>query len=375
MSNMAQDPDISRIVVKLGTSVLTDGTNQLSKQRILGLVEQIVALHQQGYEVIVVSSGAAAAGREVLNQPNLSKVIPIKQMLSAIGQPRLMHLYADMFSIFDIFVAQVLLTKRDLRNRSSYLNARDTLESLLKQRIVPIINENDTVAIDEIKLGDNDNLSALVANLVDASLLTILTDQPGLFSTDPRTDPDAKLISVVDRIDDDVFSSAGGTGTTLGTGGMVTKLQAAQLATRSGTTVVIASGSRPNVLLDLVGDYGSEVGTWFPKAVSHIESRKRWLVSEAIAGTLTVDNGASRALKQGDASLLPVGVTKVDGEFARGVVVSVVDLNEQEIARGLVNYNAADLFLIRGVQSHQIETTLGYTYGDEAIHRDHLIIL
>ncbi len=372
---MSQQADIRRVVVKLGTSVLTDGTNQLSQRRILQLVEQIVALQTSGLELVVVSSGAAAAGREVLSQQALSKAIPVKQMLSAIGQPRLMHLYADLFSIFDQHVAQVLLTKHDLSNRTSYLNARDTLESLLMHRIVPIVNENDTVAIDELKLGDNDNLSALVANLIDADLLAILTDQPGLFSTDPRTDPNAKLITVVDKIDDDLLNTAGGTGTPLGTGGMVTKLEAAQLATRSGTTVVIASGSRPGVLADLVRENGHAVGTWFPQTVSHIESRKRWILSEEAGGTLTVDKGAAQALKKGDASLLPVGVTQVEGAFSRGVVVRVVNQANEEIARGLVNYGANDLFLIRGVQSHHIVSTLGYTYGDEAIHRDHLIIL
>lgn len=373
MTKQTDDP--TRVVVKLGTSVLTDGTQHLSQRRVLDVVEQVVALHEQGREMIIVSSGAAAAGREVLNQRELSKEIPMKQMLAAIGQPRLMHHYADMFDIFGLKVAQVLLTKHDLSNRTSYLNARDTLQSLISERIIPIINENDTVAIDEIKLGDNDNLSALVSNLIDADLLVILTDQPGLFSTDPRTDPDAKLIPVVDEINQAVISLAGGSGTPLGTGGMVTKLQAAQLATRSGTTVVIAQGSRPNVLLDVVSGHGVQVGTWFPKTVSHVESRKRWILSEVAHGTLRVDEGATKALKRGVASLLPVGVTDIDGEFKRGVVVRVVDPAENEIARGLVNYSAPDLILIRGVQSQQIVETLGYTYGDEAIHRDHLVIL
>jgi len=369
------DTVYKRIVVKLGTSVITAEKEELSKSRLLSIVQQVSSLADTGCEVVVVSSGAVAAGRVALGNPELSKMIPSRQMLSAIGQPRLMHLYADLFEIFGYQVAQVLLTNSDLRNRTSYLNARDTLHSLIDQGVIPIVNENDTVATQEIRLGDNDNLSGLVANLIDADLLAILTDQPGLFTTDPRSDANAKLISSVERIDDAVFSSAGGAGSMLGTGGMHTKLQAAQLATRSGTNVVIAQGSRPNVLLELIQPDGEKIGTWFPSTVTHIESRKRWLLSERIQGSVLVDKGAARILRTGEASLLPVGVTDVEGEFERGVAVRVVDPKQVEVARGLVKYNSKDLRRLCGVQSNQIIEKLGYTYGDEVIHRDHLVIL
>ncbi len=364
-----------RLVVKLGTSVLTAGTTRLSPRRLLEIVRQVAHLHEQGMDVIVVTSGAMAAGREQLGYPDLGRNIPAKQMLAAIGQPRLMHAYADLFAIFGIQVAQVLLTRGDFGNRHRYLNARDTFYALLQQRVVPIVNENDTIASDEIKLGDNDNLSALVANLVDADLLVLLTDQPGLFTSNPRTDPHARLINSVEHIDDDLWQRAGGAGSTLGTGGMVTKLQAAQLATRSGTAVVIAQGSRPDVLPALVGPEGRAIGTWFQPADTHVESRKRWILSEPPQGQVEVDPGAARRLRQGTASLLPVGVVRASGEFERGVVVSVVGPDGGEIARGLVNYNAADLNQLCGVRSDRIAEHLGYTYGDEVIHRDHLVLV
>ena len=391
----------NRWVIKLGTSVLTAGTAQISPRRLLEIVRQVAHLHEQSMEIVLVTSGAMAAGREQLDNPDLGRNIPAKQMLSAVGQPRLMHLYADLFALFDIDVAQILpffgmvgmciqvagfalfgidvaqilLTRSDFSHRLSYLNARDSLNALLAHHVIPIVNENDAIATEEIKLGDNDNLSALVANLVDADRLILLTDQPGLFTTDPRSDPDAQLISTVDEINDDLFNIAGGAGTSLGTGGMTTKLQAAQLATRSGTTVVIAQGARPDVLLELAGPDARSLGTWFQPSSSHVESRKRWILSERTPGSLTVDEGAARILRGGGASLLPVGVTAIAGAFERGVVVRVLDPAGQEIARGLSNYSARSLERILGCQSDEIEARLGYTYGDEVIHRDHLVLV
>jgi glutamate 5-kinase len=301
--------------------------------------------------------------------------MPAKQMLAAVGQPRLMNLYSDLFGLFDIKVAQILLTRGDLSNRSRYLNARDTLKVLLDHRVVPIINENDTVATEEIRLGDNDNLSALVANVVDADLLVLLTDQPGFFTTDPRRDSDARLIPLVEQIDDELFSLAGGSGTNIGTGGMTTKLQAARLATRSGTTVVIAQGSRPQVLPDLIGEQGRDIGTWFEPTVSHLESFKRWLLSEKPQGTIWIDEGAISSLKKRKSSLLPVGMTRVEGEFERGMAVRIMGPDDDEIARGLSNYAANALSRLCRLQSDQIEKTLGYSYGDEVIPRDNLIIV
>src|SRR5258708_5241999 len=361
-----------RIVIKLGTTVLTDGTRRLSRRRMLEIVREAAQLHDAGHNVVVVSSGAIAAGRETLNYPELHPSVPAKQMLSAVGQGRLIQIYTELFSLFDITVGQVLLTRADLSNRTGYLNARDTLLTLLEHRIVPIINENDTVATEEIKVGDNDNLSALVANLVDADLLVLLTDQLGLFSADPRTNPDAELIPLIERIDESVWARAGGTSTGLGTGGMITKLQAAQFAGHSGTITVIACGSLPGVLLDAAA--GNSVGTTFLAPTTRRESRKRWLLSEKAQGTISVDTGAVKKLASSGASLLPVGIAGLSGDFERGAAVRVLTPDSKPIAVGMVNYASHEVQQLIGVKSTQIASILGYTYGDEVIHRDNLAL-
>jgi glutamate 5-kinase len=364
------------IVVKLGTSTLTAGTSTLSPARMVELVRQLALLHDQGCKVVLVSSGAMAAGRERLAFPQLPKAIPAKQMLSAVGQPRLMALYEQLFDIYKLTVAQVLLTRTDLADRSRYLNSRNTLSALLSQRVIPIINENDTVATEEIRLGDNDNLSALVANLIEADLLVMLTDQPGLFTADPRSDPSAELIHdiVTPSIPQSVWDAVGGTAGKLGTGGMLTKLQAADLARRSGTTVVIASGDEENVLTRLVA--GEKMGTRFSPLATTLEGRKRYILAGGnhLAGVLVVDAGARQALRMGS-SLLPVGVKRVTGAFDCGDTVQVVDSSGSEIARGLVNYSAADLVRIAGKQSKEIEAILGADYDDEVIHRNNLVLI
>jgi len=362
-----------RIVVKLGTSVLTNGTPQLNRQRMLEIVQQVAHLHQQGHEMVVVSSGAMAAGRERLGFPDLGRSVPARQMLSAVGQGRLLHLYSQLFDLFEIVVGQVLLTRDDLGNRTRYLNARDTLTTLIERRIIPIINENDTTATHEIKVGDNDNLSAMVASLLEADLLVILTDQPGLFTADPRQDSSAQLIPQVARIDEATWALAGGTATGLGTGGMVTKIQAAQLASRSGVATIIASGSEPDVLARIIG--GEPVGTCFEPVNSHLEGRKRWLLAEKPRGTVIVDAGAARKLLKGGASLLPVGVTDVESNFERGEALAVVGPDGVKIAHGLTNYASGELRKLRGVQSGQIVEILGYTYGDAVIHRNNMVLL
>lgn len=362
-----------RIVVKLGTSVLTNETRHLSRQRVLEIVQQVAALHADGHEIILVSSGAQAAGRERLNQPELSKSVPAKQMLSAVGQSRLMHIYSELFDIFQIIVGQVLLTRGDLGDRHRYLNARDTLLTLIDMRIVPIVNENDATATEEIRVGDNDNLSALVANLLDADQLIMLTDQPGLYTADPRRNDDAELIPVVEKIDAATIALAGGAGTSLGTGGMATKLQAAQLASRSGVTTVIAAGKEPNVLTRIVG--GEALGTRFEPTTSHVESRKRWLLAEKPHGALVVDSGAAKKLLTGGVSLLPVGVTDVRGQFTRGEHLAVIAPDGQRIAHGLTNYSSQDIKRLQGAKSHRITEILGYTYGDSVIHRNNLVLL
>jgi glutamate 5-kinase len=315
-----------------------------------------------------------AAGREVLHYPQLPKEVPAKQMLAAIGQPRLMSLYQQLFGLYQVTVAQVLLTRSDLANRRRYLNARNTLNALLGQRVVPIINENDTVATEEIRVGDNDNLSALVANLADADTLVLLTDQAGLFTADPRHDAAAQLITDVDTADipANLWEAAGGTVTGLGTGGMATKLQAADLARRSGTHVIIAQGNAPDVLLRIANR--EKVGTHFHPVATAVESRKRYILTGGAAGGLTVDDGASKALRRGG-SLLPVGVSSVEGSFERGDTVRVSDLAGREIARGIANYSADDLARIQRRHSEEIEALLGYNYGDEVIHRNDLVLL
>lgn len=365
---------MQRIVVKLGTSSLTRGGVRLQRAAMLNIVQQLAALFARGLEVILVSSGAQAAGRERLNFPEVAKSMPFKQMFSAVGQSRLMQLYAEMFDIFEIPVAQVLLTRDDLGQRTRYLNARDTLQTLLDQRIVPIINENDTIATEEIRVGDNDNLSALVASTLEADLLVILTDQDGLYTADPRTQPHAQLIPEVAMIDASILALAGGAGTRVGTGGMATKLQAAQLATRSGVTVVIANSQVHNVLLRLVE--GEAIGTRFLPTGTHLESRKRWLMTDRPQGSVVIDEGAERVLRsKGSASLLPVGIRRLSGRFGRGATLSVMSLSGVELAHGLCNYDSDALERIIGQKSHRILEILGYSYGDEVIHRNNLVML
>lgn len=335
----------------------------------------MAGLHLQGNDVILVTSGAIAAGRERLAYPHLPKDIPAKQMLSAVGQPRLMAIWELLFGLYTTTVAQVLLTRADLADRRRYLNSRNTLAALLTQRVVPIVNENDTVATEEIRVGDNDNLSAMVATLAEADMLIMLTDQPGLFTADPRRSVTAELVREVSgpRIPDALWQSAGGVGGGLGTGGMATKIQAADMARRAGASVVIASGSEPDVLLRLVA--GERLGTWFHPVSSSIEGRKRFILAgRRSPGVVTVDGGAAQALRRGS-SLLPVGVVGVSGGFERGDTVRVVVADGHEIARGLANYSADDLRRIQGSQSDAIEGILGFFYGEEIIHRNNLILL
>ncbi|MEM9953697.1 MAG: glutamate 5-kinase [Chloroflexota bacterium] len=363
-----------RIIVKLGTSTLTNGTSHLHRERMLEIVQQIAHLHQQRHEVIVVSSGAQAAGRELLHFPDLSRSLPAKQMLSSVGQSHMMRIYSDLFDIFQITVGQVLLTRDDLSRRGRYLNARDTIQTLLEHRIIPIINENDTIATEEIRVGDNDNLSALVAAAVDADVLILLTDQAGLFTADPRKVADAEKIDLIERIDTDLFDLAGGAGSSVGTGGMVTKLQAAQIATRAGVTTVIAKGSDPKVIERIISD--EPIGTRFAPTGTHLESRKRWLLTDRTEGTLHIDKGAVRALTAKDgASLLPVGITQVEGEFQRSATIAIYAPNGEVIAHGLSAYTSDELRQIKRKKSQEISDVLGYSYGDAAVHRNNMVML
>jgi glutamate 5-kinase len=364
---------IQTLVVKVGTSTLTAGTPHLSRRRMLEIAQQIVQVREQGMRVALVSSGAMAAGRERIGLNGAKKVsLPEKQMLAAVGQSALMALWEQVFGMFDVRVAQVLLTRADLSDRRRYLNARDTLLTILAHGIVPIVNENDAVTTEEIRVGDNDNLSALVANVLSADLLLILSDIEGLFTADPRKDKRAQLIGEVAEIDDRIRALAGGSRSGLGVGGMLTKIQAAELATRSGCMTIVAHGGRPSVILDAVSL--KPVGTRFLPVVNRIESRKRWILSERTNGAFVADEGAVRALRSGK-SLLPVGVRQVIGAFERGEFVAVHDLDGREVARGITRYGARDAARIAGKRSDQIEKILGYNYAPLLIHADDLVVL
>lgn len=358
------------MVVKVGTSTLTQGTSKLSRRYMLELVQQLVQLQAKGIEVVLVSSGAMAAGRELLNFPTVDRSLPAKQMFSSVGQVKLMQMWSELFAIYEMNVGQVLLTRNDLSNRKRYLNARDTLHCLLKHKVLPIINENDTVATQEIRVGDNDNLAALVANLIESEVVVLLTDQEGLFTADPRSNKDATLIPIVSKIDESIFALAGGSSTSLGTGGMTTKIEAARIASQSGTRTIIASSARPNVLIDLAE--GKEIGTLFIEEITARESRKRWLLSDKRRGTIHVDAGAVEKISHHGASLLSSGILKTVQSFERGSTVEIAPLAGEPIAVGIANYGAQEIHKLIGKHSGMIEEILGYTYGPEIIHRTNM---
>lgn len=361
-----------RPVVKLGTSTLTAGTRDLSLARLADLVEQVAQLHAAGLQPILVSSGAIAAGRQRLGHPREHRDVSLKQVLAAVGQSRLMHLYDQFFEFHAITSAQVLLTRADLSERGRYLNARDTLLGLCSRGVVPVVNENDAVASDEIKVGDNDTLSALVANLVDADLLVLVSDIPGLYTADPETYPDAELLREVHTITPEIEGYARGARSPLGTGGMATKISAAKLATASGAEVRIVDGGLRDVLLRVLA--GEQLGTRFLPRTNPVESRKRWILTGlGHAGTMVVDGGAARALLLQDASLLPAGTVRVEGRFERGDAVDIVSEDGHRVARGISNYSSADAARIARHRSSEIEAELGYSYGDYLVHRDNLV--
>ena len=367
-----------RLVVKLGTNLLTAGTDRLDLEVMASLVGQIARLHQRKLEVIVVTSGAIAAGRHRLGLARERlKGIPYRQVLASVGQSRLMYAYDQLFSWHGITIAQTLLTRADLSDRQGYLNARNTLLALMELGVIAIVNENDVVAVDEIKeakFGDNDNLSAMVANLVDADLLVMLGDVAGLYTADPHKDPHARLIPRVEHIDVDIERLARGTSSEQGIGGMVTKVQAAKLATASGVAVVIADGRERDVLVRLVE--GEVLGTFFVPVATKRESRERWLLSGlASRGKLVLDAGAVVALREQNRSLLPAGILGVEGDFERGDTVEVVDTRGERMAVGICNYSAADVRAIKGLRSDRIEERLGYQYGSEVVHRNNLVVV
>ncbi len=363
---------LKKIVIKLGTSTLTKGTLNLSRPAMLEAARQVAKLHAEGVEVVLVTSGALAAGREVIPEYRQDKSVPSKQMLCSIGQVRLMEIWTELFGLHDIHVGQILLTRSDFTSREAYLNIRDTLHAMLDHNILPIVNENDTVANKKSLVGDNDNLGAHIANMIAADLFVILTDQKGLYDKDPRFNPDAKMIPLVKTINDQVVEAAKNTSTKLGTGGMATKIEAAQLASHSGTPTEITSMDLPDVLLKLAK--GEMAGTRFAATESPRESRKRWLLSEKPQGKVFVDQGAANKLKTGGASLLPIGITETQGKFDRGALIQI-RTEEELMGVGISNYSHDEIDKIKRTHSEKIEEILGYTFGPEVVHRDNMVIL
>lgn len=363
-----------RWVVKIGSSLVTDGGKGIDPEAIARWAAQIAALRSQGREILLVSSGAIAEGMKRLGWVSRPHEIHELQAAAAVGQMGLAQAYESGFAKWRLKTAQVLLTHEDIADRRRYLNARSTLNTLLKFGVVPIINENDTVVTDEIKLGDNDTLAALVTNLIDADLLVILTDQAGLFTADPRRDPTATLIHAGQAMDPSFTSMAGGAGSLIGKGGMATKVLAAQRAARSGAATAIASGHESEVLLRLAS--GELLGTLLAADMAPIAAKKQWLADQLqLRGQLMLDEGAVKVLLEQGKSLLPIGVQGVEGEFERGDVVACISPQGEEIARGLINYGASDTRRILRRPSSEIESILGFVEEAELIHRDNLILL
>lgn len=363
--------DVRKIVVKLGTSTLTKSDGKLNEDKIKQIVASLSALSDEGYEILLVTSGAVGAGMGQLNLSTKPKNLSEKQALASIGQVVLMHLYQILFWAHSKTIAQLLLTRGDFSDRQRYLNARNVCNSLLSKKIIPIINENDPVVADELKVGDNDTLSALVAGLVDADLVVILSDIDGLYDKNPSKFKDAKLISLVEKIDENIKNMAGGEGSKFGTGGMKTKITAAQMATKIGANLIIASGEDPaNIVRAVRGD---GVGTLFLRNDKKISSKKYWLAyGTSQNGSLLVDEGAAMAVGAGK-SLLGVGICGVRGEFERGCVVDIVS-GENVVASGISNYSSKEILLIKGRKSDEFEEILGHKSDDEVIHADNIVV-
>ena len=363
-----------RLVIKVGSSLVTNEGRGLDHAAIARWAAQIAKLRAAGKQVILVSSGAIAEGMQRLGWTKRPSTVHELQAAAAVGQMGLVQCYETCFREHGIATAQVLLTHSDMADRQRYLNARSTLRTLLELGVIPVINENDTVVTDEIKVGDNDTLGSLVTNLVEADVLVILTDQPGLFDADPRRVPSAKLIPDATAGDPLLETFAGGTGSALSKGGMLTKVLAAKRAARSGAHTVIVSGGEPDVLTRLAD--GERIGTQLNATTMAIAARKQWMADHlTVSGRLTVDAGAVRALAEGGRSLLPIGVVAVSGEFERGAVVAVAGPDGREIARGLVNYASAEAAQILRKPSSEIEAILGYVDEPELIHRDNLVLI
>ena len=362
------------IVVKIGSSLLTNNGEGLDRTAIAGWVAQIAELKTLGKDVLLVSSGAIAEGLQRLGWKRRPHAVHELQAAAAVGQMGLVQVYESCFREHGLATAQILLTHEDLAERKRYLNARSTLRTLLELNVIPVINENDTVVTDEIKFGDNDTLGSLVTNLIEADTMIILTDQSGLYTADPRKDPSATLIRSAQAGAPELEKMAGGAGSHIGSGGMLTKVLAAKRAARSGAHTVIVSGREPNVLLRLA--QGEAIGTTLLAETPTLAARKQWLADHLqVRGKISLDAGAIKALTQEGKSLLPIGAITLSGEFERGAVVACIDANGKEIARGLINYSADETRKILRKPSNEIETILGYVDESELIHRDNLVLL
>ncbi len=365
---------MSRIVIKIGSNILAGGAEGLNYKRIQSIARDVAKARGMGHEAVMVSSGAIAAGMKKLGLKEMPREIRMKQASAAVGQSSLMWAYERAFSRHGIKVAQILLTRRTFSERVRYLNAKNTLITLLGFGVVPIINENDTVSTEEIKFGDNDQLAAFVSGLIDAERLIILSDVEGLYSGDPKRDPYAKLIPAVDEITPEVELLAGGSGSVVGTGGMYSKVLAARKALSYGITVNIVSGRKGGLVPDILG--GMKRGTEFVAHARKMSSRKHWIAYVVKpAGSIRLDDGAVKALVESGRSLLPSGILLVEGPFKAGDAVYCLDEEGIRIAKGIVNYSSEDTERIRGRQTSEIEDLLGYKYSDEVIHRDNLVVL
>ena len=365
--------NIQKIVVKVGTSTLTNEDGSLNIEKIKKIVSELSNLSDKGYDVVLVTSGAVGAGMGKLNMTERPKTLSEKQALASVGQVALTHLYQLLFQEYGKIIGQILLTRGDFSDRRRYLNARNVCNTLLKNKIIPVINENDAVVSNELKVGDNDTLSALVSGLIDADLLIILSDVQGLYNKNPQKYEDANLIEIVGKIDDDIKKTADGEGSKFGTGGMITKIIAAEMATKIGTNMVIASGDDPKNISRIVEK--ENIGTLFTKKNKKISSKKYWLAyGTNKKGLLTIDEGAEKALFKGK-SLLPVGIKSFEGDFDKGTVVKIMNMKNENIATGISNYSSDEIELIKGHRSEDIDKILGHKYDDVVVHIDNMVVI
>lgn len=364
--------NVQKIVVKVGTSTLTKSDGQLNIDKIKKIVLELSNLSDKGYDVALVTSGAVGAGMGMLNMPERPKTLSEKQAVSAVGQVSLMHLYQTLFQEYNKVIGQLLLTKGEFSDRRRYLNVRNVCNTFFDKKIIPVINENDAIVADELKVGDNDTMSALVSGLIDADLVIILSDIDGLYNKNPQKYTDAKLIELVGDITEDVKNMAGGEGSKFGTGGMITKIIAAEMATKIGTNLVIVNGDDPKNITRVVEK--ENIGTLFVRKNKKISSKKYWLAyGTNKKGIITIDEGAEKALLNGK-SLLPVGIKSVEGRFDEGAVIKIENLKKEIIATGITNYSSDEIEVIKGKQSEEIEGILGYQYHADVVHIDNMLV-